>query len=46
MATFTYKHAVKVNGEIIPPNTPVDIPDEKPEVTPEKKEKPAVKKKS
>ena len=23
MATFTYKHAVKVNGGIVPPNTPI-----------------------
>ena len=28
MATFRYNHAVKINGKIVPPDTPVDIENE------------------
>lgn len=28
MATFKYSHAVKANGKIIPPNTPVEVEEE------------------
>lgn len=28
MATFTYNHAVKINGKVIPANTPVEVQDE------------------
>ncbi|MFQ7292527.1 MAG: hypothetical protein ACLRQ0_09865 [Monoglobales bacterium] len=31
MATFKYSHAVKANGKIIPPNTPVEVEEEKSE---------------
>ena len=31
MATFKYSYAVKANGKIVPPNTPVEVEDEKSE---------------
>lgn len=31
MSTFRYNHAVKINGEIVPPNTAVEVEDEKSE---------------
>ena len=31
MATFKYSYTVKANGKIIPPNTPVEVEEEKSE---------------
>ncbi len=31
MATFKYSYTVKANGKIVPPNTPVEVEDEKSE---------------
>lgn len=28
MSTFRYNHTVKINGKIVPPNTPVDVENE------------------